>query len=54
MNLLQREEGFGRRGRRARAETSLGWLLDGDESKLSADQRQIRQDLKEMVEKRKG
>ncbi len=53
-NLLNTRRDLGDEAGARELETSLGWLLDGDESKLSADQRQIRQDLKKMLEKRKG
>jgi tetratricopeptide (TPR) repeat protein len=53
-NLLNTRKDMGDETGARELEQSLGWLLDGDEGKLSADQRQIRADLKKMVEKRKN
>ncbi|HEV7505260.1 MAG TPA: tetratricopeptide repeat protein [Thermoanaerobaculia bacterium] len=52
-NLLNTRKDLGDELGARELETRLGWLLDEDESKLSADQRQIRQDLKKMMEKGK-
>ena len=52
-NLLNTRKDLGDEAGARELEGSLSWLLDGDEAKLSADQRQIRQDLKKLVEKRK-
>lgn len=52
-NLLNTRKDLGDETGARELETRLGWLLDEDESKLSADQRQIRQDLKKMMEKGK-
>ena len=52
-NLLVTRRDLGDEAGARELETRLGWLLDEDESKLSADQRQIRQDLKKMMDKGK-
>lgn len=52
-NLLNTRRDLGDETGARELETRLGWLLEEDESKLSADQRQIRQDLKKMMGKGK-
>jgi len=52
-NLLNTRKDLGDETGARELEIRLGWLLDEDESKLFADQRQIRQDLKKMMEKGK-
>jgi len=52
-NLLNTRKDLGDEAGARELEIRLGWLLDEDEAKLSADQLQIRQDLKAMMESQK-